>query len=87
MTSHERFVVEYPVGGWVVERHEGRIRERVSDVFPTREAAVAYGTGLVCGLGGGTLHVRDRVGGHCEQLIVLPEPEPIGELSARWADR
>ena len=75
--SHERFVVEYPVGGWVVERHVGRWRERVSDVFQTRGDAVSFGRGLVCGLGGGELVVKDCRGQVVDQVVVMPEPEPV----------
>ena len=76
MSIHERFVVEYPVGGWAVERRVGRWRERVSDVYSSREAAVSFGHGLVCGLGGGELFVSDRKG-NVDQLVVLPEPDPV----------
>lgn len=69
MAQNDRWVVEYPDGGWAVEREN---RERVSDVLRTQEEAIARGHVIVRNLGGGELLVKGRDGKIRDKLTVAP---------------
>ncbi len=75
MGENDRWVVEYPGGGWAVEREN---RERVSDVLATQAEAVERGHVIVRNLGGGELIVKGRDGLIREKLTVAG-----GESSSR----
>jgi hypothetical protein len=59
MGANDRWVVEYPDGGWAVEKEN---RERVSDVLPTQEQAVQRARIIIHNAGGGELIVKGRDG-------------------------
>ena len=59
MAENDRWVVEYPEGGWAVERED---RQRVSDVLPTQEEAMTRAREILRNLGGGELIVKGRDG-------------------------
>ena len=59
MGEHDRWVVEYPNGGWAVEKED---RQRVSDILRTQEEAVQRARGIIRNLGGGELIVKGRDG-------------------------
>ena len=59
MGVNDRWVVEYPNGGWAVEKED---RERVSEVLRTQEQAVQRARVIIRNLGGGELVVKGRDG-------------------------
>jgi hypothetical protein len=59
VAENDRWVVEYPEGGWAVERED---RERVSDILGTQEEAMDRAREIVRNLGGGELIVKGRDG-------------------------
>ena len=59
MAENDRWVVEYPEGGWAVERED---RERVSDILGTQEEAMTRAREIIRNLGGGELVVKGRDG-------------------------
>lgn len=59
MSASTRWVVEYPDGGWAVDKED---RERVSDVLGTQKEAIDRGHVIVRNLGGGELIVKGRDG-------------------------
>ena len=59
MAENDRWVVEYPEGGWAVERED---RQRVSDVLDTQEEAMTRAREILRNLGGGELVVKARNG-------------------------
>jgi len=59
MGANDRWVVEYPDGGWAVERED---RERVSDVLQTQEEAVQRARVIIRNAGGGELIVKGHDG-------------------------
>jgi hypothetical protein len=59
MGSKDRWVVEYPDGGWAVEKED---RERVSDVLATQAEAMDRARTIIRNLGGGELIVKGRDG-------------------------
>jgi hypothetical protein len=59
MAANDRWVVEYPDGGWAVEKEN---RERVSDILPTQEEAMARARTIIRNLGGGEMIVKGRDG-------------------------
>ena len=59
MGANDRWVVEYPNGGWAVEKED---RQRVSDVCRTQEEAVQRARAIIRNLGGGELIVKARDG-------------------------
>ena len=67
MTDTTRWVVEYPEGGWAVEKEN---RERVSDILRTQEEAIDRGHEIVRNLGGGELIVKGRDGKIREKVTV-----------------
>jgi len=67
MAANDRWVVEYPDGGWAVEREN---RERVSDVLRTQDEAIERGHVIVRNLGGGELIVKGRDGTIREKVTV-----------------
>ena len=67
MAEHDRWVVQHPDGGWAVVK-EGR--ERVSDLLPTQEEAIARGHEIVRNLGGGELVIKGVDGKIREKLTV-----------------
>jgi hypothetical protein len=69
MASNDRWVVEYPEGGWAVEREN---RERVSDVLPTQAEAIDRGRVIVRNLGGGELIVKGRDGQIRDKITIAP---------------
>jgi hypothetical protein len=69
MAEKDRWVVEYPGGGWAVEKEN---RERVSDVLQTQEEAIARGHQIVSNLGGGELLVKGRDGQIRDKVTVAP---------------
>lgn len=69
MAVNDRWVVEYPDGGWAVEREN---RERVSDVLPTQAEAIARGHVIVRNLGGGELITKGRDGKIRDKVTVAP---------------
>ena len=69
MAANDRWVVEYPEGGWAVEREN---RERVSDVLRTQEEAIRRGHEIVQNVGGGELLVKGRDGKIRDKVTVAP---------------
>lgn len=67
MAENDRWVVEYPDGGWAVVRED---RERVSDVLQTQEEAIARGHVIVGNLGGGELVIKGKDGQIREKLTI-----------------
>jgi hypothetical protein len=67
VTATTRWVVEYPEGGWAVEKED---RERVSDVLATQEEAIDRGHVIIRNLGGGELIVKGRDGKIREKVTV-----------------
>jgi hypothetical protein len=65
----DRWVVEYPDGGWAVEREN---RERVSDILPTQAEAIERGHEIVRNAGGGELIVKGRDGQIRDKTTVAP---------------
>jgi len=59
MGANDRWVVEYPDGGWAVEKEN---RERVSDVLATQEDAAQRAREIIRNAGGGELIVKGRDG-------------------------
>jgi hypothetical protein len=59
VADNDRWVVEYPEGGWAVEKED---RERVSDVLATQEEAMDRARVILRNLGGGELVVKGRDG-------------------------
>lgn len=59
MATNDRWVVEYPEGGWAVEREN---RERVSDVLTTQDEAMQRARTIIHNLGGGEMIVKARDG-------------------------
>jgi hypothetical protein len=57
--ANDRWVVQYPDGGWAVEKED---HERVSDVLRTQEDAVKRARVIIRNLGGGELIVKARDG-------------------------
>jgi hypothetical protein len=69
VAANDRWVVEYPEGGWAVEREN---RERVSDVLGTQQEAIERGREIVRNLGGGELLVKGRDGQIRDKVTVAP---------------
>ena len=69
MSASTRWVVEYPDGGWAVEKED---RERVSDVLGTQKEAIDRGHVIVRNLGGGELIVKGRDGKIRDKITVAP---------------
>lgn len=69
MAENDRWVVQYPEGGWAVTREN---RERVSDLLDTQEEAVRRGHEIVRNLGGGELVTQGRDGKIREKVTVAP---------------
>lgn len=59
MAEKDRWVVEYPEGGWAVEKED---RERVSDILGTQAEAMTRAREIIRNLGGGELIVKGRDG-------------------------
>lgn len=59
MATNDRWVAEYPDGGWAVEKEN---RERVSDILSTQEEAMTRAREIIRNLGGGELIVKGRDG-------------------------
>jgi hypothetical protein len=59
VADNDRWVVEYPEGGWAVEKED---RERVSDILATQEDAMDRARVILRNLGGGELVVKGRDG-------------------------
>ena len=59
MAENDRWVVEYPEGGWAVVRED---RERVSDILATQEEAMTRAREIIRNAGGGELLVKGRDG-------------------------
>ena len=59
MSVNDRWVVEYPDGGWAVEKEN---RERVSDVLRTQEEAMQRARVIIGNLGGGEMIVKGQDG-------------------------
>jgi hypothetical protein len=59
VADNDRWVVEYPEGGWAVEKED---RERVSDILATQEKAMDRARVILRNLGGGELVVKGRDG-------------------------
>jgi hypothetical protein len=69
VAANDRWVVEYPDGGWAVEREN---RERVSDVLRTQENAIKRGHEIVRNAGGGELLIKGRDGQIRDKVTVAP---------------
>jgi hypothetical protein len=59
VAENDRWVVEYPEGGWAVEKED---RERVSDLLGTQAEAMTRAREIIRNLGGGELIVKGRDG-------------------------
>jgi len=59
MGVNDRWVVEYPEGGWAVEKED---RERVSDILPTQDEAMQRAREIIHNLGGGEMIVKGTDG-------------------------
>jgi hypothetical protein len=59
VAEKDRWVVEYPEGGWAVEKED---RERVSDILGTQAEAMTRAREIIRNLGGGELIVKGRDG-------------------------
>jgi len=81
MAEHDRWIVQYPEGGWAVVKEE---RERVSDVLDTQEEAIKRGHEIVRNLGGGELIIKGVDGKIREKVTVAggrsvdAEKPPVG---------
>lgn len=69
MPANTRWVVEYPEGGWAVEKEE---RQRVSAVLPTQAEAIQRGHEILENLGGGELIIKSRDGQIRDKVTVAP---------------
>lgn len=69
MPANTRWVVEYPDGGWAVEKEE---HERVSAVRSTQAEAIERGHEILRNLGGGELIVKGRDGQIRDKVTVAP---------------
>ncbi|MGI8683452.1 MAG: DUF2188 domain-containing protein [Mycobacteriales bacterium] len=69
MPANTRWVVEYPDGGWAVEKEE---HERVSAVGSTQAEAIERGHEILRNLGGGELIIKGRDGQIRDKVTVAP---------------